>query len=303
MSLLILLVLLLFYADAADDDQRRAAVIIESRKLPTLPFVINNARQILDEKWDVIVIHGDNNGKDLQIRYSEDPGITLINHLGAKALDRSRYNKLLKSRFFYQEVLAPDMVEESSRNRSQYYSHVLFFQHDTVLCGKDDAPPIDSFLDHAYVGAPWHDKISPEGGFACACLNDRSIPRRRIKVGNGGLSLRRVDSTLRSLDRFFHLSGHKPYNEDVWFACAADHFASLASVDTARKFAVESWPLDTVVGTHPQTPFGVHKPWAYLSEHDLLTLEGVCPPLTTLMNLGTFTAPSQNRPSMIEMEL
>jgi hypothetical protein len=273
--------------------RRGVAVLVESRPLPTLRHVVDTARSVLDvARWDVLVVHGDDNAGVLRESYinSTREGVRLVHHLGDKTLTRHGYNALVKSRAFYEQVLPPS--EPSNRSGDAYYSHVLFFQHDTVLCGVDSSAPIETFIEFAYVGAPWSPSVSPKGGFACACLRDKSLPRSRVRVGNGGLSLRRVDMTIRAIDRFFEFSGEMPYNEDVWFSCAADHFGMLPTVKIARDFAIESMPLKRQSSEDAATtPFGVHKPWAYLSESQLEALKNVCPPLSRLMELGGFKIP------------
>ena len=268
--------------------RRGVAVLVESRPLPTLRHVVDNVRSVLDDAhWDVVLVHGNANSQMLREMYAGRDNIRLVNHLGRGNLTRRGYNELVKSRVFYEQVLPP--LEPKDRSS---YSHVLFFQHDTVLCGIDSSAGINAFYEFAYVGAPWSRTVSPKGGFACACLGDRSLPRTRVAVGNGGLSLRRIDMTFRAIDRFYKYSGERPFNEDVWLSCAANHFGLLPSVNIARDFAVESMPLKRRQKSVTKlTPFGVHKPWAYLSESQLEALKNVCPPLQRLMEIGGFKIP------------
>lgn len=85
--------------------------------------------------------------------------------------NRSSYSKLLLSHRFY-EAFAE-------------YDYILIYQLDCLVFSDDLAAWCEAGYD--YIGAPWFvEKNNPTSGFS--------------RVGNGGFSLRRVDSFLKVLD-------------------------------------------------------------------------------------------------------
>ena len=108
---------------------------------------------------------------------------------------------------------------------------MLIFQTDTIL-RKDT---VDDFLQYDYVGAPW---AQPDlRWFGC------------LEVGNGGLSLRRVDAMLEIVTRFPSRGG----NEDGYFSLMClKHGYKVPSISEAQKFAVET--------IFYEDPCGLHKP-------------------------------------------
>lgn len=151
------------------------------------------------------------------------------------------YNKLLISDSFYQAF---------SR-----YQYLLIFQLDAWVFE-------DSLLEwcnkgYDYIGAPWIEE--PTRGrtsgwipFTKLCLN---------KVGNGGLSLRRISShlyisrQLRFLTYFYH------YNEDVfWSIIVPMIFRSYRkpTVQEALEFAFEYKPRESYQRIGGKLPFGCH---------------------------------------------
>ena len=145
------------------------------------------------------------------------------------------YNSLLASASFWAAVAAA----------SPGAANALVFQTDTALCGPPLAP---SFLRYAYVGAPWSEAARREaaraharhvGAAAAASVGSTqtsspphpqssSVPvpplppppppmlsELAVPVGNGGLSLRRVDAML-AITAAEPWDGRTP--EDVWFS-------------------------------------------------------------------------------------
>ena len=108
--------------------------------------------------------------------------------------------------------------------------HAIIFQSDTLLLNGE----LDEFLQYDYVGAPWHIKWMG-----------------MLEVGNGGLSLRNVDTMLdicTYCPRLEYMT-----NEDIYFCywCIIREF-KIAPIDVAKKFAVET--------VYYESPCGLHKP-------------------------------------------
>ncbi len=160
------------------------------------------------------------------------------------------YNRLLLSPSFYQ--------------RFAEHAWMLILQTDAVVL-RDElawwcAQPYD------YVGAPWPDGVElfvNLGRFE----GDRGR-RVRAMVGNGGLSLRRIDKHLALLQEFpeavdyFQRSGS---SEDLFFslmgALSADFV--LPNEMVASRFALELKPSMYFVANGGQAPMGGHAWWKY----------------------------------------
>ncbi|HEX9732491.1 MAG TPA: DUF5672 family protein [Thermoanaerobaculia bacterium] len=121
------------------------------------------------------------------------PGFALVHFPDACFASVESYSRLLLSAAFYRAFAA--------------YEHVLVHQLDALVLAADlerwCAAPYD------YVGAPWlKDPRAPEKGFS--------------RVGNGGLSLRRVDACLRVLETRRYLGGGPSLARDLVSAALPD---------------------------------------------------------------------------------
>lgn len=259
-----------------------AAVLVETRYTPALLFVLDRAKIFVPHHWDIVLITNQRVAQEykaaagtFQLPTNDRKRNITIKILIPDTLDRNGYNALIKSRRLYDHDLL-------------HYEWLIFFQTDTTFCRpfnlKDvihqqqnqDLPQI------AYIGSVWDSTlVSSSNGFACATLRDKSLKRAYIHVGNGGFSLRNRKVMIDVIDRWYSMSGHLPFNEDVWFACGAHYFGSLANVSTANSFSIESVPylLDTKI-------YGVHKPWKYQSDVNLKRLVKACPSLRGLMQVN-----------------
>jgi len=255
---------------------KNAAVLVETRHTPALLYAINQAHRYLPDDFDIILITNTNIKNQLSKRtVLEDTDnrsnnrTILYKTMLKETLTRHEYNALIKRKDLYDTTL-------------KEYEWLLFFQTDTTFCRPFDLQLFQS-SQLGYVGSAWSTPVvSPPQGFSCASLRDRSLPRAYIHVGNGGFSLRHRRRMLEIVDRWYGLSGHLPFNEDVWFACGSHYLGSLANLTTANAFAIESIPFKEGM----QVPFGVHKPWKYQSDSDLKRLESLCTPLTGLMEVN-----------------
>jgi hypothetical protein len=159
------------------------------------------------------------------------------------------YNTLLKRESFWEQLSADT---------------VLVFQTDAVLLG----PGIDAFLHHSFIGAPWQLK-----NLAYRGVNEHgdAYPRldRRLRVGNGGLSLRSV-AAMRAICAAHGNTSVRVEPEDAFFARHMEGAGyRTASLDEASLFATETQledrpPVDVkrVLALHQAWKF---QPWAKVS--------------------------------------
>lgn len=126
-------------------------------------------------------------------------------------VSREAYNSLLLSTYFYE--LFSD------------YKYILISQLD-VLVFEDK---LDFFisLEYDYYGAPW----------VYGYTDYLNLKRKVLYVGNGGYSLRKVDSTIKVIDSFVDMP--TTINEDIFFSSIDDTEYKKAPFDVALKFAFE----------------------------------------------------------------
>lgn len=171
--------------------------------------------------------------------------------------DLNSYNRVVKYVNLYQSNLTLLQYNLLLTN-VMFYNHIetetfLVFQTDSMILNKEQ---INEFLEYDYVGAPW-----AETGL----------------VGNGGLSLRRKSKMVEII----HAKSsyiNTIYNEDGFF-CHAQHNVPMRvpTFNEATRFSVETVFHDT--------PFGIHKPWLYLSVDQLIILVTKYPDILKLMEL------------------
>ena len=133
-----------------------------------------------------------------------------------------------------------------------------FQRYDFVLITQLDAFPIsdrlNEFCQMAYdvYGAPW---IYPWS------THEIAGHRVRMRVGNGGFSLRRIGACIDVLERHADVAKEWVLSEDIFFAYAGkylDERLRVAPLRIARQFAVESDALRHVKKCGGQLPFGCH---------------------------------------------
>lgn len=215
------------------------AIIVEPRKHKAMEFVLKNFAENLDERWNIIVFHGNLNEKYIRdIVHKKlkkyEPRITMSN-LGVDNLSVAQYSELFFNPSFYDNI-PTEMF--------------LIFQTDSIIL-KENRDNIYRFMDYDYVGSPWTDKI-------------RGFLLTKNMVGNGGLSLRRKSKmvqTLKYKDNCLDTQQKQTYGkyiaEDQCFNgyFAPDVKLRIPSVEEAKYFGVES--------LYSEKAFGTHKPWAY----------------------------------------
>lgn len=153
--------------------------------------------------------------------------------------DIKGYNKLLLSPFFYDSFST--------------YEYIMIYQLDAFVFR-------DKLMDfchmgYDYIGAPWFFSYS-------IIVNGKPL---RLHTGNGGFSLRRVESCLWLLHKYAQESRAWSSNEDVFFAYYGymEKKFRRAGVRIAAAFSFEANPQRIWKKNHQQMPFGCHGWYKY----------------------------------------
>ncbi len=175
----------------------------------------------------------------------------------------SGYNQLLLSKTFYSSF--------------KLFEYVLIHQADVYLFKNELSLWCEK--DYDYIGAPWFrpDKLN-KGKFFNAIQDvklsfkkNKVYGQRYNKVGNGGLSLRKLSSALEVLDLVpqhllekYTKSEGDEYNEDIFWSLETpkilDNF-KIPTWEEAMQFAVEFHPkLAYTTFLDKKLPFGCHAP-------------------------------------------
>ncbi|MBQ6993492.1 MAG: hypothetical protein IJN64_03205 [Lachnospiraceae bacterium] len=141
------------------------------------------------------------------------------------------YNKLMLSEVFYERFIG--------------YEYILICQLDAFIF----VDRLDSFcsLDYDYIGAPW----------LCGIYYYIDDKHCVWHVGNGGLSLRRVNSCIKLLQsKRREIDGYGS-NEDVFFSIGSAEF-KVAPIEVALQFSFEREVEKCFEQNGRQLPFGCH---------------------------------------------
>jgi hypothetical protein len=234
----------------SDISSKYTAVIIEPRKHKALEFVLTNFTNMLDNRWNFIIFHGNDNidyiNDIINTKLSNQSNRIKLINLNVNNLSIHDYNTLLYNPQFYSNI--PTEI-------------FLIFQTDTMICStfKNN---IYKFIDndYDYVGAPYPNKT----------------------VGNGGLSLRKKSKMLEIINKCSdrkQFSDNQLHNEDAFFSnvCADRVNIKLPSFEDAQKFAIET--------VYSNESFGIHKAWSYNDSSQIENINKYCPNLYSLINL------------------
>ena len=152
------------------------------------------------------------------------------------------YNELMLSAGFYKRFLN--------------YQYILIYQLDAYVFENQ----LDYWekANYDYVGSPW--LISPQ-------IASNKKPKVNVqhwfvnRVGNGGLSLRKVKTHYWTMIFYWILIKFFPLNEDVFLGILMDFINPLFKKPKAMealKFAFEMQPRQSFELNNCQLPFGVH---------------------------------------------
>jgi glycosyltransferase involved in cell wall biosynthesis len=162
------------------------------------------------------------------------------------------YNRLLMSRNFYQQF--------------NNYDFLMILQTDAIIL-RDE---IDFWCNQPfdYVGAPWPDHYELQIYINAGRFSNEYAKHLKLKVGNGGLSIRRISKCIALLDEFSEVSdifSQNGYNEDLFFSAMAmlsNNFVMPNEI-TASRFSVELEPFYYYRVNGKNIPMGGHAWWKY----------------------------------------
>jgi len=170
------------------------------------------------------------------------PYIQFIDHplINDKNFNIDTYNRILKSFHLWNQLHTLNI------------SKCLILQDDSMVLRKG----MESFLKYDYIGPPW-----------LKCLSNVPLEKYvgNLYVGNGGLSLRSVESMLKIVDKYkeeknlLFNNSLQPIQEDVYFSmCAQKEMMNLPTYNQASIFGMEQvFNIDAL---------GIHKFWVYNNE-------------------------------------
>ena len=222
-------------------ESKYTAIIIEPRKHNALEFVLNNFLENLNDDWNIIIYHGNNNIEYLQNiinnKLTKYKNRIISKNLNVDNLSINDYNNIMKNREFI-ESIPTEMF--------------LIFQTDTMIC-EEQKELIYNYMNYDYVGAPWSSDYLLYTVGNDIDINKLSLSSTRF-IGNGGLSLRRKSKMIEILDKCTASSIY----EDVYFSYGCkDVDIKKPLIEDANKFSIEQ--------INNGKSFGVHKSWAYVN--------------------------------------
>lgn len=259
----------------------RVAAIVEPREHPLLVPIILAVIDRLPDEWIVQIFHGKKNKEFLTHNPLIVPlianGKIVLSQIETDNLSVKDYNHLLLNPAFWAKLLG---------------ENVLAFEVDSVTCSGSKNSIYD-FEAYDYIGAPWpHD-------YGCSIFQNRNTgvryavsrwdDKNREKylsspdfkfiryypthIGNSGFSFKKRSKMINLLHSYVPVSDmYWNTSSDLFIGCAAlDPEANMRvpSIDVAKHFSVE--------GIYFETPFGMHKPWWYLTPTQLDDLSVGCP--------------------------
>ncbi len=172
---------------------------------------------------------------NLNFYYGEQYSTHMIERFDAEYFaDISGYNKLMLSDEFYM--------------RFAKYSYILIAQLDAFIFS--DKLLYFCNLGYDYIGAPW----------IHGTRYYKDVYNIIHYVGNGGLSLRKVDRFIKWIDKCKYIL--EPYideiNEDVLISAYGKEFLKIACFDDALQFSFDFDPRGSYLLNNSELPFGIH---------------------------------------------
>jgi len=214
----------------------RATVVIPIYKDTLNPFEeisLQQVRKIL-YNYQIIFIAPKNvsfkylNNNDIVIRFNPKYFIS-----------KYAYNELMLSPNFYKIFLESDYILIYQLDAFVFYDMLEYFCQ----------------LNYDYIGAPW------------PYMWIYSYNNQHIHVGNGGFSLRKVQSCYNILKQYnkqveYYLNNH--FNEDVFFShCSMYNNFNVAPINIAYQFSMEFRPSRSIKKNKNILPFGCHGWYTY----------------------------------------
>ena len=196
------------------------AVIIETRKHPLLEFVV--LQLITKTNLPVQIFHGIENESFIRSSAINDHikgNKVSLSKLNTDFLNANEYNAILLSCEFWNLLNGRDKI--------------LVFQTDSILCD-NSTYNLQTFLDFDYIGSMWS-RLRPIG--------------ITIDGGNGGLSLRSWEKSVKCLERFPPFFW--PGGEDGYYGFHMELIGAKVGKDLdCAKFSTQSYFHYESFGAH-----------------------------------------------------
>ncbi len=201
--------------------------------------------------YSIIIITHENISELPYIALSNNYGVNLkIERFSSEYFDNiSGYNKLMLDVNFY--------------SRFYDFNYILIYQLDAWIF-KDDLKKWCN-KNYDYIGAPWLNidsrdwiKLLPFKLRIIYKIKFRKL--KKTKVGNGGFSLRRVDSSLKFLKKHSRLLKKWTLHEDIFwsFATILDKNFKIPDYMEALEFSIELNPKMGFEFNEFELPMGCH---------------------------------------------
>ena len=198
------------------------------------------------------------NHLDLSELVTEFPKLSFISFADSYFKGISGYNRLMLAKEFYESFLD--------------CTYILIYQLDAYVFRDELREWCNKGYD--YIGAPWLQRpvyklpvISGIMHLIHSYHKFRGKPSKQDlygKIGNGGLSLRKVASHYRitceqneRIDHYLAQKRYHLYNEDVFWATEANGF-TYPKVKEAIRFSFDKYPGYCYKLNNRQLPFGCH---------------------------------------------
>lgn len=198
-----------------------------------------------------------------------------ISFFGPKSLDKRYYKEQYPTLSYFEfDDQFFGSVNDYSRllmdvgfyKRFQEYEFLLILQPDAIVIHDDldfwTKRPFD------YVGAPWPDAHDLRVTFDIGRFSGEYAKQVKLKVGNGGLSLRRVKKCINIIEEFpeeIRNFQQRGINEDLFFASAGMISGDFVMPNEiiASHFSLELAPAYYYHINGHQKPMGGHSWWKY----------------------------------------
>lgn len=203
--------------------------LIEYRIMDEIKYVINAILRVYQpNEIGFTIVCGSINYPFIQSIVSSWKNVKIINTKD-KNLTRGTYSALLKMPQFWEYF--------------HLWSHVLIYQTDALIMRKID--PI--YFNYHYIGAPWSDELP----------QDVKIP-----AGNGGFSLRNVQSMIKACESNRNILPDDicTSNEDLFFCNTKSLIFPNCNSEEHKAFSVES--------IYHHEPIGCHQVYRYISQEE-----------------------------------
>jgi hypothetical protein len=213
--------------------------------------------------YPIIFVHPPELGLGIYKVHLDSPSLTCT----FKPFDQSYfadiagYNKLLLSPFFYQAFLD--------------FDYILIYQLDSFVFSDQLEGWCTKGFD--YIGAPWVDVdvfkwLFIKHLYPAHLRIVHVLTRGRLlkTVGNGGLSLRKVKSCLRNLERFSVTASKWNANEDSFFCHYVktfNPFFKIPDANIALEFSFDAHAEKAFEQNNFRLPFACHGWWRNDSPH------------------------------------